>query len=156
MGKIRKFLLGSLQIGFIIFLISSCSIPRIIIYEDPLSPQEHNDLGVAYEKKELLKLAEKEYRKAVKKSKNWDVPYFNLANVYFKQGNYKKAEEYYKKALHINPENADALNNLAYLYYTLGRYSEAYRLIKRALSIKMKKEYLQTMKEIEEKIYESD
>ena len=31
--------------------ISACSLPRIIVLEDPLSPEEHLNLGVAYERK---------------------------------------------------------------------------------------------------------
>ncbi|WP_456393031.1 tetratricopeptide repeat protein [Persephonella sp.] len=135
--------------------ISGCSVPRIIVYEDPLSAEEHNDLGVAYEKKGKLQLAEKEYKKAADKKPDWDVPYFNLGNVYFKKGDYSLAEKYYKKALEKNPENTDAMNNLAYLYFIKGRLSEAYRLIKKAISINHKTEYIQTMKEIEEKIYSS-
>ncbi|SNZ10587.1 Tetratricopeptide repeat-containing protein [Persephonella hydrogeniphila] len=130
--------------------------PRIVILEDPLSAREHNNLGVAYEKKGKLELAEKEYRKAIKKDKNWDIPYFNLGNIYFKKKEYRKAEEYYRKAIQLNPKNSDAMNNLSYLLYLQGKIDEAYRLIKRAISIKFKPEYIDTLKEIEEKIYESN
>ncbi|WP_457624007.1 tetratricopeptide repeat protein [Persephonella sp.] len=155
MEKIRKCLSGCLQIAVVLFLLSGCSFPKIIVYEDPLSPSEHNDLGVAYERKGKLQLAEKEYRKAIDKKPDWDIPYFNLGNIYFKMGKYSLAEKYYKKALEINHLNTDAMNNLAYLYMVQDRLSEAYRLIKKALTIKQKPEYIQTMKEIEEKINES-
>jgi len=29
--------------------LSACSIPRIVVLSDPLTAQEHNDLGVSYE-----------------------------------------------------------------------------------------------------------
>ena len=46
----------------------SCSyISGAINYEDPLTAEEHNNLGVAYEKEEKYKLAKKEYKKAAKK-----------------------------------------------------------------------------------------
>ncbi len=154
MEKIRKCFSFCLPLIFV--LIASCSMPKIIILEDPLSAEEHNNLGVAYEKKGMLDLAEKEYKKAIKKRKNWDIPYFNLGNVYFKKKDYKKAQEYYKKAIDINPKNTDAMNNLAYLYSLEGKYSEALRLIKRAISLNFKTEYLNTLKEIEEKVYKSD
>jgi len=156
MEKLRKCLSGCLQIIAVFILLAGCSFPKIVVYEDPLSPLEHNDLGVAYEKKGKLQLAEKEYKKAVDKKPDWDIPYFNLGNIYFKKGNYTLAEKYYKKAIKINPENTDAMNNLAYLYMLQGKLNEAYRLIKRALSIKHKPEYLQTLKEIEENINRSD
>jgi len=154
MEKIRKCFSFCLPVIFL--FVSSCSMPKIVVLNDPLSAEEHNDLGVAYEKKGMLDLAEKEYKKAIKKRKNWDIPYFNLGNVYFKKKNYEKSKKFYKKAIKINPKNTDAMNNLAYLYFLEGKYSEALRLIKKAISLKFKPEYLNTLKEIEEKIYRSD
>ena len=154
MEKIRKSFSFCLPLIFI--FLTSCSMPKIIILEDPLSAEEHNNLGVAYEKKGMLELAEKEYKKAIKKRKKWDTPYFNLGNVYFKKKDFEKAKDYYKKAIEINPKNTDAMNNLAYLYFLEGKYSEALRLVKKAISLRFKTEYLNTLKEIEEKIYRSD
>ena len=156
MGKGRKSLLGYLSLILFSMVLHSCSIPKIIVFKDPLSAEEHNDLGVAYEKKGFIDLAEKEYKKAIKEKPDWDIPYFNLGNLYYKKGDYKKAIYFYKKAIQLNPNNSDALNNMAYVYYLLGDYTKAYYLIKKAISKKVKKEYIQTMKEIEEKIYESD
>ncbi|MDQ7056009.1 MAG: tetratricopeptide repeat protein [Persephonella sp.] len=156
MEKSRKGLFSCLSIILFSILLHSCSVPKIVVLEDPLSAEEHNDLGVVYEKKGMLSLAEREYEKAVNKKPNWDVPYFNLGNLYYKKGDYQKAIQFYKKAVKINPDNSDALNNMAYLYYLLGDYQKAYYYIKKAISKKMKREYIQTMKEIEEKIYESD
>jgi len=46
----------------------SCSyISGALKYEDPLTAEEHNNLGVAYEKEEKYKLAVNEYKKAAKK-----------------------------------------------------------------------------------------
>ncbi|WP_457625805.1 tetratricopeptide repeat protein [Persephonella sp.] len=154
MEKSRKYILGCLPV--VLFFVLSCSMPKIVVLEDPLSAKEHNNLGVVYERKGKLDLAEKEYKKAISKNKNWDVPYFNLGNIYFKKKKYTKAEEYYRRAVHLNPKNSDAMNNLAYLLYLQGKIDEAYRLIKKAISIKFKPEYIETLKEIEEKIYESD
>ena len=150
MGKGRKCLLGCISIGLI--FLTSCSMPRIIVYDDPLSAKEHNDLAVAYQKKEDLDLAEKEYKKAIARDRNWDIPYFNLGNLYYQKKDYKKAEEYYKKAISINPKNSDALNNLAYLLYLEGRYKEAWEYIQKALKIKQKPEYIDTYNKIKEKI----
>ena len=47
-------------------LLSSCSLPRIIVLEDPLTPEEHINLGVAYEKKGEADNAMKEYKEASK------------------------------------------------------------------------------------------
>ncbi len=95
-------------------LFSSCALPRIIVLDDPLSPEEHLNLGVAYEKKGALDSALKEYKMA---SKKLPVAYTYIGNVYFQKNEYDDAETYYKKAIKKIPKNADAYNNLAWLYY---------------------------------------
>ncbi|GER94174.1 hypothetical protein A45J_1933 [hot springs metagenome] len=92
----------------------SCSFPRIIILDDPLTPEEHINLGVAYEKKGELDLAIKEYEIA---SKKLPIAYLYLGNVYMQKENLDEAEKYYKKAIKKQPDIADAYNNLSWLYY---------------------------------------
>ncbi|MDM7273016.1 tetratricopeptide repeat protein [Sulfurihydrogenibium azorense] len=133
------------------FFILSCSIPKIVVYDDPLSASEHNDLGVIYEKKGKFDLAEKEYKKAISNDKNWYLPYFNLGNLYYKMGQKEKAVEYYLKSLE-KERNPDTLNNLAYVLYELGRYEEAKKYIEEALSIKKDPNYEDTYKKILEKL----
>jgi len=36
-------------------LLSGCALPRIIFLDDPLTPEEHINLGVAYEKSKSSK-----------------------------------------------------------------------------------------------------
>jgi len=138
----------------LIFFITSCSIPKIIILEDKLTAEQHNDLGVIYEKKGEFNLAEKEYKKAIEKNKNWYLPYFNLGNLYYKIKNYEKAKEYYEYALKLKPDNPDILNNLAYLLYEMGDYKNAKIYIEKALSIDKKEEYIDTYKKIMENFKE--
>jgi tetratricopeptide (TPR) repeat protein len=91
-----------------------CSLPRVTILKDPLSPEEHLNLGVAYEKKSELDQAITEYRLAAKKL---PLAYLYLGNAYFQKKEWVEAERCYKKAIDKNPKNADAHNNLAWLYY---------------------------------------
>lgn len=153
MEKVGKYCTRSLQIVFsaLTFLITSCSIPKVIVYEDPLTAMEHNDLGVVYEKKGLLDMAEKEYRKAIKKDSTWYLPYFNLGNVYYKKGDLDKAFEFYEKALEIE-EHPDVLNNIAYVLYEKGDYTEALKFIEKALTIEKKDAYIDTYDKIKERI----
>ncbi|ABC78990.1 tetratricopeptide repeat protein [Syntrophus aciditrophicus] len=135
----------------IILFIVSCTLPRIAIIDDPLSAEEHNDLGVIYEQKGKLESAEREYRRAIKKKKDWAVPYFNLGNVSYKKGNYREAEDCFRKALSRDENNARILNNLALLLYEQGKDEESERLIEKALSIEKTQEYLDTYQKIREK-----
>ncbi|MFN3479948.1 MAG: tetratricopeptide repeat protein [Thermodesulfovibrionales bacterium] len=107
--------------------------PRIIILDDPLSPEEHINLGVAYEKKGEFEAAIKEYETASKKN---PLAYLYLGNVYFEIKDYERAEAYYKKTIEENPQNSDAYNNLAWLYYITGKnLEEAERLVLKAIEL---------------------
>lgn len=131
---------------FILFLISyflftsSCSLPRIIVLEDPLSPEEHVNLGVAYERKGDLDSAIKEYEAAAKK---FPVAYLYIGNIHFQKEELDEAERYYRKALEKDSGSADACNNLAWLYYTKGEnLEEAEELALKALSLNPSKKEL--------------
>lgn len=93
---------------------SSCAFPRIVVLDDPLTPEEHLNLGVAYEKKGELDSAIKEYELAAKKL---PIAYLYLGNAYFEKNRLVEAEAYYKRAIKKDAHNADAYNNLAWLYY---------------------------------------
>ena len=95
-------------------MFSHCALPRIVVLEDPLTPEEHLNLGVAYEKKGEFENAIREYRLAAKKL---PLAYLYLGNVHFQKKELDEAEKYYKKTIRKEPTNADAYNNLAWLYY---------------------------------------
>ncbi len=127
---------------------ANCSLPKIIILDDPLSPEEHLNLGVVYEKRGELDNALKEYEVA---SKSLPLAYLYMGNVYFQKKEYKKAEKKYKEAIKRDPQNADAYNNLAWLYYVMGeKIDEAERLISKAIEINPSKEdiYKDTLEKI--------
>jgi Flp pilus assembly protein TadD len=132
-------------------LILSCSVPQVIILEDALTAEQHNDLGVIYEKKGLNDLAEKEYLKAAGKRKEWMVPHFNLGNLCYQKGDYARSEAFYRKALERAPSNPDVMNNLANALFMQGRFDEARKTIEDALAIDRKEEYLDTYRRVLEK-----
>jgi tetratricopeptide (TPR) repeat protein len=130
--------------------LSSCSFPRIIILKDPLTPEEHLNLGVAYEKQGDFEPAIKEYKAAAKKL---PLAYLYLGNVHFQKKELGKAEGYYKKAIINDPRNADAHNNLAWLYYTKKEnLDQAENLALKAIELNPVKEniYRDTLEKIRE------
>ena len=129
---------------------SGCSSFKIIVLKDPLTPEEHLNLGVAYEQKGEFDHAIKEYQLA---SKKFTIAYLYLGNVHFQKNEFPKAEAYYKKAIKREPRNADAYNNLAWLYY-IGRENlgEGERLALKAIELNPAKEdiYKDTLEKIRE------
>ena len=116
-----------------LLLASSCSFPRIIILKDPLTPEEHLNLGVTYEQQGEFDNAIKEYNLAAKKLPR---AFLYLGNAYFQKGDWKAAEENYLRAIRKDPDNADAHNNLAWLYYTRKeKLDQAEKLALRALEL---------------------
>jgi len=131
-------------------LLLGCALPRIIVLDDPLSPEEHLNLGVTYEKNGELDNALKEYKTA---SKKLPLAYLYTGNIYLKKGELDEAESYYKKAIRKDPKIADAYNNLAWLYYLKGdRLDEAEHLVIKAIELNTSKKdiYLDTLKKIRE------
>ena len=114
-------------------LISACSLPRITVLEDPLSPEEHLKLGMAYESKKEYDLAAAEYTTA---SRSLPAAYLFLGNVLFLQGKYAESEQRYRRAIKELPGDPRPYNNLAWLYSTQGiNLEEAENLARRAVAL---------------------
>lgn len=136
----------------VLLLLAGCSFPRIIVMKDPLTPEEHLALGLAYEQKKEYGLAVKEYQAAAKKLKSANL---NLANAYFLDNRPEQAEILYRQVIQDDPECADAYNNLAWLYYTQKRnLPEARELVRKAMELNPagKENYRDTLNKIEEEI----
>jgi len=138
----------ALTLWIIMAVLAACTPPRVVVLTDPLSAQEHVDLGLAYENKGLLDLAKKEYRKAADLNHDWAIPVFNLGNAAYKENDLRTAEACYRKALTLDPASPDIMNNLAVVLHETGRTDEALSLIDKALSIQKKDEYLDTRRRI--------
>ena len=120
-------------IGLIMLAMTlSCSLPKIIVLQDPLTPEEHINLGVSYENKGELDAALKEYETA---SKKLPIAYLYIGNIYFQKNDFKNAEKNFKKAIK-KTEDSMAYNNLAWLYYTMNKnLEEAERLARKAVEL---------------------
>lgn len=128
--------------------LQACTVPRIIVVDDPLTPEEHINLGLSYERKGEFDLAEKEFMTA---SEKLPAAYVYLGNLYYVTERPERAEKYYRKAIAEDPRNADALNNLAWLFYTKREnLDEAEQLVIQAIEMDTPKNgmYLDTLEHI--------
>lgn len=117
----------------VLAMICGCSLPRITVLEDPLSPEEHLKLGMVYESNKEYDLAVAEYTTA---SRSLPVAYLFLGNVLFLQGKYVESEQRYRRAIKELPGDPRPSNNLAWLYYTQGiKLEEAENLARRAVAL---------------------
>jgi len=98
-----------------VLLATGCGkMPRLIVMSDPLTPEEHLALGVAYERKGEYTLAVREYEKVLRQDGSYFQAWVNLGNVRMAEKEYGKARENYLKALAIRPGDPEATNNLAW------------------------------------------
>jgi len=98
-----------------LLLAGGCSrVPRIIVLSDPLTAAEHVELGVAYERKGELDLAQREYERALRKDGKFYRARVNLGNIFLAKKEYGKAREEYLQALELRPGDAEATNNLSW------------------------------------------
>lgn len=120
---------------FIISFLFSCSLPKIIILNDPLSPEEHNNLGRIYESQGNLDGASQQYRDAIAKDRKSTTSLLLLGDVSYHAKHYAEAESAYKKAIHLQPGNGDIYNNLCWIYLDQNSGIEkAEELIKTAIA----------------------
>lgn len=134
--------------------LAACSSLGIVILDDPLTAEEHVDLGLSYELQGKTDLAEREYLKAATRKPDWAVPHFNLGNVRYRDKDLAGAQRYYRTALDLDSGNPDIMNNLALVLYELGEDRQAKALIERALSIRSRDEYRETLRRIDAGMHE--
>jgi Flp pilus assembly protein TadD len=159
-GKINTTIISLFKqiiLALIILIVAGCAmpkIPQIIVIDDPLTAEQHNDLGVAYEEKGNFDLAGKEYEKAIKKNRAWVIPYLNLGHLYYRQDKLDQAERALREGLRVKGDHPDLLNNLAWVLMEKGQLKDARALIDKAIAMEDKEEYQDTRREIIERIKE--
>jgi tetratricopeptide (TPR) repeat protein len=99
-----------------VFFFSACSLPRIIVLHDPLTAEEHDNLGRIYESQGKLEPALEQYREALRQDKKHLPSLLLLGDLSYRTGEYSEAESAYTKALKLDANNGDIRNNLAWVY----------------------------------------
>ena len=118
---------------FLFFLTTaSCAFPKIIVLNDPLSPEEHINLGLTYEKRGEPK---GRLRNIKRRRKTFQLP-ICIWEIYITKKANTLWQGYYRKVIRKKPDVADAYNNLAWMFYRSGtNLKEAEALSQKALDL---------------------
>ncbi len=141
---------GVLLLPMVAMALAGCA--HLVMLHDPLTANEHNDLGVSYEASGQLELAAREYRRASTLAPHDARPRVNLGNVEATRQRWPRAERCYRRAIRDSATDADALNNLAMaLLRQRHGLAEARTLARRAVSLGGERDsiYQTTLDEIE-------
>lgn len=96
------------------------------------------DLGVAYEKKDLLEEAQKQYQAAIQAQPDMGEAYMALGNSYLSSKKFDQAAEALKKAAELMPQSYPAFYNEGVAYSNSGKYAEAESAYRMACEISPK------------------
>ncbi len=103
-----------------LLLLAGCSVPRIIVLNDPLDAHGHNDLGIGYQVSGDDDLALRAFDRAAELDAGWAQPLINRGNVLALREDWSEAAASYRQALRREPQNAEAMNNLAWVLLRAG------------------------------------
>jgi len=102
---------------------------------DPLTADEHNDLGVAYFGRGEIRRSAREFERAIALRPHWVRALVNLGDARLAIGDVESAIEAYQRAVTIAPDDPGAANNLAWaLIQDPVRWPEAEAIIYGALA----------------------
>ncbi len=104
---------------------------------NPMLTEAHNYLGTVYQELGHLEKAEQEFRTATAdlNYKSRELPYYNLARLYFGQSRFADALYYVQKSLEINKRLVMAINLKGIIYERLEDYEAAIDSYKQGLKI---------------------
>jgi len=99
------------------------------------SAELHNKVGIAYLQMVELKMAEKEFSRALKMNRNYAEAVNNLGVVFFVQKKYGKAIGEYQRALQLSASSAPFHSNLGMVYFEKKQFDKASAEFMRALEL---------------------
>lgn len=104
---------------------------------NPALSEAHNYMGTAYQELGMLEKAEQEFRTAASDAnyKSRELPYYNLARLYFTQNRTKDALFYVQKSIEMNPRLVMAHNLEGVIYEKLNVFDKAIDSYKAGLKL---------------------
>jgi tetratricopeptide (TPR) repeat protein len=99
------------------------------------SAELHNKTGIAHLQLFQLKIAEKEFNRAIKMNRNYAEALNNLGVVFYMRKKYDKAIKEYAKALKLSETSASFHSNLGMAYFETKAFDEATVEFMRALEL---------------------
>ncbi|MBN1221806.1 MAG: tetratricopeptide repeat protein [Candidatus Aminicenantes bacterium] len=104
---------------------------------NPTLTEAHNYLGTAYQEIGLIDKAEKEYRTATEdlNYQSRELPFYNLARLYFTQNRFEDALYYVQKSIEANSQLVMAHNLRGVIFERIEDYEAAIDSYKRGLKI---------------------
>ena len=144
-----------IAISLLFSLLIGCTMPRIILLNDPLDARQHNDLGLSYQQRGEYDLAVREFERAAGLDRKWALPLFNLGNLHAARGEWKLAAGNFRAALRCDPASAEAMNNLAWVLLKAGDDKEALRWSEQAVKTDTSQPaFLDTLAEVQIAIHD--
>lgn len=95
----------------------------------------YNSLGWVYNKLNKIDFSLENYKKAIETDENNKIRYFNLATIYYNQGNYEEAEKHYLKSLEKDSNFFKSNLALGDLYASKEQKDKAEFYYQKAISI---------------------
>jgi len=109
---------------FLILLPACASFSQLVRHSDPLTPEQHMQLGASYEAQGLNDSAGQQYEAALQLDGKYIPALMAGGNIAFANGDMKKAEASYRRVLRLDPNHAGANNNLAMVFLSRGKDME--------------------------------
>ncbi len=102
----------------------------------PDHSEAHYRLGLVAERALDPKKAAQHYGDSIKANARIPYAYYNLGDLYVRNGKFDEARQVYDNGVGNNPENAEMRQGLGVAYLSLGRYDEARGTLIKAIELK--------------------
>jgi tetratricopeptide (TPR) repeat protein len=109
-----------------------------VIAKTPGSARAYNNLGVAYKNSGAFDKAIEQFEKSIQSDRQYIAVYFNLGDIFYRQGKYKNAVQMLEYALELNPASQlhlDILNKLGRTYSAMGQTDNAIAVFQKAITV---------------------